>query len=141
MLIKTWKPNNADKQHDFRSCSGDSQLFAGLGQQPILDFSDKPFNKQDGNESQDNIRTLVLQRDFVDIRLHRPVESVIRERDKPMKSSTTNVTGEQRGGIADIALRKCSSEKTQLKDLVPYLEGGPPLRQGQDNCKIDRHEE
>jgi hypothetical protein len=40
-----------------------------------------------------------------------------------MKSSAENASGEQRGGISDIAIRKCSSEKMQLKDLVPYLEG------------------
>ena len=68
---------------DFAARSGDSQLFARFGQQPVVDFSDKSFNQPNWNELEDNIRTLVIQRDCVDIRLHRPLESTVRERDKP----------------------------------------------------------
>jgi hypothetical protein len=39
-----------------------------------------------------------------------------------MRSSADKVSLETKGGIADVALRKCSSEKVHLKDLVTYLE-------------------
>ncbi len=33
-----------------------------------------------------------------------------------------NAIPEQKGGIADVTLQKCSSERIQLKNLIPYLE-------------------